>query len=144
MSESTIETLFFVYFVVFAAVVIGHWLYFRKKDPVFRWRWHARTILLVGFIIGGYLVVLAGLTSRSWAMAGGALVFAVAILFLNITLTTICHSCGKAAQSQSLTSAAKYCIHCGGPVAPSPLFAPAGAMPPGIQKNPHPGIEEVT
>lgn len=116
-----LELLFYGYFVVFAATAISVWLFLRKRDPMFRWRWHARVHLLAAATIGGYLVLLTGMLSSSWGIAATFAAGIGLIVYGNIKLITICHSCGQTVLPNGLLSPASFCSRCGEAVVPSPL-----------------------
>jgi hypothetical protein len=85
---------FVLYFVVFAALAVGTWLFFRGRTPEFKWRWSSRAALFSNSVIGASLVLGATLIG-GWMLGMPALLLMIAIGYVNTRKTTVCHQCGK-------------------------------------------------
>jgi len=100
-----------VYFIVWVVLAIGSLILYRvRRDAEFRIRWHAKISLAVGIIIGAFMF----LAVPSWTslfFIGG---FGGLIVYLSVTKTTICKSCGRIIQPIHLVQRARHCPHCGG------------------------------
>jgi hypothetical protein len=120
MNDSAHQSAFaVVYFIVWAALAIStSILYQVRRDAAFRIRWHARISLIVGITI----LVFMWLISPSWfslviiGVPGGL------IMYLILTKTTICKSCGRTVQGVRLIQRAEFCPHCGGETVCSKIF----------------------
>jgi len=100
-----------LYFIVLVALAIGMFIVYRvRRDADFRIRWHARISLIVGLSIMTFMFLL----SPSWVTLLFIGVFGGLIIYLDITKTTICRSCGRVIQGIALIHRAKHCPHCGG------------------------------
>jgi len=108
-----------VYFAVWVAIAIGTTiLYWVRRDPEFRIRWHAKISLIVGVAICLFIfLIYPSRVSLLFIGISGGL-----IAYLNITKTTICKKCGKIIQGVRLIHRAKFCPHCGGETVSSKIF----------------------
>ena len=106
------ETLFIAYFVIWLALAIGSFLFFRGKDPAFKRRWHRPVAVVSSLIIGGMIVLMVALMGDWRATA----IFAAAALFfvwLAAFRTRVCPGCGKFLQPRNLITPEKFCSNCG-------------------------------
>ena len=107
------------YFVVWAAIAVGIFFLYRvRRDAEFRIRWHAR----ISLIATATILVFMFLAIPSWVtlfFIGG---FGGLIIYLNLTKTTICKSCGRIVQPIGLFHRAQHCPHCGGETVCSKIF----------------------
>ncbi|MFA6271426.1 MAG: hypothetical protein WC657_09570 [Candidatus Paceibacterota bacterium] len=107
------------YFIVWVALAIFTAIVYRiRRDAEFRIKWHARLSLSVGILILGFMFLLAP-SWESLLFIGG---FGGFIIFLNISMTTICKSCGRMIQAIGVIHRAKHCPHCGGETARSRIL----------------------
>ena len=106
------ETLLLAYFVIWFALVIGSFLFFRGKDPAFKKRWHRPVAIFGTSIIGGMIVLMVALMGHREA----TVIFAAAALFfiwVGAFQTRVCLGCGKASQPRNLITPEKFCSKCG-------------------------------
>jgi purine-cytosine permease-like protein len=106
------ETLFIAYFVIWFALAVGSFLFFRGKDPEFKKRWHRPVAIIGTSIIGGMMVLMVALMGDWRATA----IFAAAALFIGWVgafQTRVCLGCGKVCQPQNLVTPEKFCSKCG-------------------------------
>ena len=106
------DTLVIAYFGIWFSFAVGTFLFFRGKDPAFKRRWHRPVAIVVMFVIGGMIVLMAGLMGDWRATA----VFAVAALFfvwVGAFRTRVCLRCGKVSQPRNLVTPERFCGKCG-------------------------------
>ena len=116
--------LFPVYFVVWAALALGLWLFFRGRTPEFKWRWRTRASLLSNVVIGAFLAVLM-LLMAGWLAGSLAGFVAIGIAYVNTARTTLCHHCGRGGRV-SFSSSWGFCGRCGTPLRPpAPVVGPS-------------------
>ena len=109
-----------VYFGVWTALAVGtSILYWVRRDPEFRIRWHARIVLVVSIPIGLFMFLIA----PNWIVLLLIVVFGGVITYLNVSKTTICTKCGRIVQPVRLVQRAKLCPRCGGETVCSKPFA---------------------
>jgi hypothetical protein len=109
-----------VYFIVWAVLAVGWLILYRvRRDVEFRIRWHAKISLAAGIMVLAFMFF-AFPSWQSLLFIGG---FGGLIIFLNLTKTTICKSCGRIVQSVDLVQCARHCPHCGGETVRSKIFA---------------------
>jgi hypothetical protein len=108
-----------VYFVVWVTLAVGTTiLFWVRRDPEFRIRWHAK-ISLVAIIT---ILFFMFLISPSWVSLFFIGIPGGLIGYLSITKTTICKSCGKIIQPVRLFNRAQFCPYCGGETVCSKIF----------------------
>ncbi len=110
-----------VYFSVFAALVLGSWLFTRRLDAKAKKKWQPRLVLLAVAILGPFFV-LPMLILRIWLGLGIVVIFLVFFVWLGVFKTRVCEACGTVTQPQNLVRTAEFCPKCGEKLTASPLF----------------------
>ena len=106
------ETLIIAYFVIWFALPIGTFLFFRGKDPAFKKRWHRPVALFGTSIIGGMIVLMVALMG-DWRAAAIVAAAALFIAWVKAFQTRVCLGCGKTCQPRNLITPEKFCSKCG-------------------------------
>ena len=105
------ETLFIAYFVIWFALAIGTFLFFRGRDPAFKHRWYRRVSGFNMAVIGGMIVLLA--VPFGPIVVAVSLVATLYFLWVTIFQTRVCLGCGKISQPGNLITPQKFCNKCG-------------------------------
>ena len=111
-----------IYFAVFFIMLIGSTLFFWKKSPEFKKKWHVPVVLVNMIVIGGFLLSFAiMLTNNLLQIIPFILVF-VLILYLSVFKTRVCDACGKTNQSDDWKTSPEFCSKCGEKLTRSKFF----------------------
>ena len=101
-----------VYYVTFAVVALGSWLFMRKLPPARKYYWMPR-VNAIGIAVLGPFFIVPLLLNRQF---GAAVVFALALVFIgyvSVAVVRVCKSCGHVAQPENLLAPAAFCPKCG-------------------------------
>jgi hypothetical protein len=94
------DELFTVFSVVWVAIGLAQWLFFRRLNVVDRRKWHPRLVIGTGVLFAAFAMSVPLLTDTVWPTPNMGISFVVFVLagvtfiaWLNIKLTKFCDSC---------------------------------------------------
>lgn len=106
------ETLLIAYFVIWLAIAVGSFLFFRGKDPAFKKRWY-RPVAIVGTsIIAGMIVFMVALMG-DWRATVMFAAIALLLIWIGAFRTRVCSGCGRVSQPRSFIAPDEFCGKCG-------------------------------
>ncbi|MDY6906114.1 MAG: hypothetical protein SWH61_15685 [Thermodesulfobacteriota bacterium] len=117
-----IDDLAIVYFIVFFIMLIGSTLFYRRKSPEFKKKWHVPVTLVNLIVIGGFLFAFAIMLVDSLIHIIPFVLMFIFILYISIFKTKVCGACGKTNQPENLITAPEFCSKCGEKLSQSKFF----------------------
>ena len=103
-------------------MLIGSTLFFWRKSPEFKKKWHIPVLMINMLVIGGFLFAFAIMLVDNFFQIIPFVLMFLFILYVSIFKIRICDVCGKTNQPENLITAPKFCSKCGEKLSQSKIF----------------------
>ena len=111
-----------VYFLVFAAIALGGWLYGKRLDPRVLKPWYP-PFSLFSVAVLGTLLLAPPFVGGQYLLAAIAGVVIVAIAYIAVAKIRVCDSCGTVAHPRNLVTPIDSCAKCGAALLPNKIVS---------------------
>lgn len=115
-----------VYFLVFAAIALGGWLYGKRLDPRVLKPWYIPFSLL-SIAVLGTLLLAPPFVGGQYLLGAIAGVVIVATAYILVAKIRVCETCGTVAPPRNLITPADACVKCGSALSPNKIVTSMAA-----------------